>query len=151
VSGVAGADRLRKDAVVFRDLLVKKINDQVEESVDSPVAKFRGAVDASIGAKFPTGYSGTFDSAWNILVTKARGAGLRIRLRGTAHGRSKIRDSAALNRGVLRHKTWGRLPWHSQAIPPRFWDEPADELVDEVRNSLEEAVAKAAKEIEASL
>lgn len=153
MSGITGVDRLYKIADVLPETVDRVLSDELQRAFDEPLAAFRSDVDEAIGAKFPTGYINTFDSAWNILVkTDASGGGIRLKARGTAHGaRGKIRDAAALNRGVLRHKTWGRLPWHSQAIPPKFWDDPAERFVGRMRSKLGEVVDSAARRIESDL
>jgi hypothetical protein len=152
MSGITGVERLYRIANVLPEAVDKALSDELENAFTDPIAAFRSEVDEAIGARFPTGYSGTFDGSWNILVkVDAAGGSARARLRGTAHGRAKKRDSAALNRGLLRHKTWGRLPWFSQAIPPRFWDDPADRFIARMREKLAEVVEKAAKKIEAEL
>jgi hypothetical protein len=152
VSGITGVERLYKMADKLPEVVDKALSDELENAFSEPIASFRSEVDDAIGTRFPTGYSGTFEGSWNILAkVNAGGGSVSARLRGTAHGRAKKRDSAALNRGVLRHKTWGRLPWHTQAIPARFWDDPADRLIARMRSKLAEVVEKAAKKIEAQL
>jgi hypothetical protein len=152
MSGITGVERLYKMADKLPEVVDKALSEELEDAFTEPIAEFRSDVDDAIGTRFPTGYSGTFDASWNILAkVNAGGGSASARLRGTAHGRAKNRDSAALDRGVLRHKTWGREPWHTQAITPRFWSDPADRLVGRMRSKLAEVVEKVAKKIEAQL
>lgn len=152
MSGITGVERLYRIAGKLPEVVDKALSEELENAFTEPVTAFRSEVEDAIGTRFPSGYTEAFLGSWNILVKVDVGGGsAKARLRGTAHGRAKKRDSAALDRGVLRHKTWGREPWHSQAITPRFWSDPADRLVERMREKLAEVVEKAAKKIEAQL
>lgn len=152
MSGVTGIDRLYKAAGVFRENVDKELSNELEDAARKAVDPFSRSVFAQISADMPSGYAPTFAGSFRVIPRiTAEGGGVRIRLQGTAQGRAKKRDSAALNRGVLRHKTWGRPPWHSQAITPGFWDRPAQRLVEDMRGRLKEVVEKVAKKIEAQL
>jgi hypothetical protein len=152
MSGITGIDELRKAAGVLRGQVDKELSSELEDTARKALEPFRRTVLDQISADMPSGYAPTFAGSFRIVpnITAAMG-GVRIRLRGTAQGRAKKRDSAALNRGVLRHKTYGRLPWHSQGIPPGFWDRPAQKLIEDMRGRLNEAVKKVARKIEAQL
>jgi hypothetical protein len=152
VSGVTGIERLRKDVAILRDGLGREVGKELQGSIDQPIKRFRDAVDSAIARDFPRRYAAVFGGAFRIRASSTSGsAALRVKLRGTARGKSHIRDSAALNRGVLRHKTWGRPPWHSQSVRPGFWDDPAKQLAVDVRTEVEKAVERAAKAIEGQL
>jgi hypothetical protein len=151
MSGVTGADRLLRDAKVLREI-TKQLTKELKGAADRPLGNFRRAVDARIQADFPKRYAGVFGGSWKIKATTSSGASLlRVKLVGTAQGRASIRDSAALNKGLLRHKTFGHLPWSSQGVTPGFWDEPAKELSAGMHDAAEVAAEKAAKAIEAQL
>lgn len=96
-----------------------------------------------------------------------RGGGLSARVRNSsavavgslrggarAGGRVEIRlrskegyDLPAMNRGSLRHPTFGRRPWVLQSVQRDKFIEPFNESADEVRNELATAIAKALDEI----
>jgi hypothetical protein len=120
MSGITGIDRVYRAASVFRTGEVDKVlSDELESAARKAVEPFNRAVYDQIAADMPSGYAPTFAGSFRIIPRISAGnGGVRIRLQGTAQGRAKKRDSAALNRGVLRHKTYGRLPWHSQGIAP---------------------------------
>jgi hypothetical protein len=153
VSGITGIDRVYRAASVLRSGEVDKaLSDELEKAARKALEPFNRAVFDQIGADMPSGYAPTFAGSFRVIPRiTASGGGVRIRLQGTARGRAKKRDAAALNRGVLRHKTWGQLPWHSQGITPGFWDRPAQKLVADLRDQLKEVVEKVAKKIEAQL
>jgi hypothetical protein len=150
---VTGVDRLYKVAAKLPPTLDYHLRNEVRDIVKEPVANLRRDTRANIAAFMPSGYSPTFSGAFKVQVqVSSVGGDLgSVHLRGTARGRAKKRDSAALNRGVLRHKTWGRLPWHTQGITPGFWDLAADKFIERLKQKLKEAVEKAAKKTEADL
>lgn len=152
MSGISGIDRLRKDAEVFRRGLGEALGRELQGSVDQPIRAFNRNVRAAAQADFPKRYAGVYTGSFRLKVAATAGsAGIRVKLVGTAKGKARIRDSAALNRGVLRHKRWGKLPWFSQSVTPGFWDDPAKVLAADVRKAVEAAVEKAAAAVEAQL
>lgn len=155
MSGITGIDRLYKAAGILRSGEVDKaLSDELESTARKALEPFNRAVFDQIQQDFPHrgGYADLFAGSFRVIPRINAGGGrVRIRLQGTARGRAKKRDAAALNRGVLRHKTWGHLPWHHQSIPPGFWDRPAQKLVNDLRGKLAEVVERVAKKIEAEL
>lgn len=55
------------------------------------------------------------------IVTKRRavGAGAGVRLIGTSGY-----DIGSIDRGRVRHLSWGHQPWSNQTVPKGFWTEP---------------------------
>lgn len=161
MSGITGIDRLYKAAGVLRERVDEELSKELEDTARKAIDPFNRAVFDRIETDLPKsgGYADLFAASFRVIPRiTAQGGGLRIRLQGTAHGRAKKRDAAALNRGVLRHKTYGRATtesgkslWFSQAIRPGFWDEPAKKLVTDLRGKLAEVVEKVARKIEAQL
>jgi len=152
VSGITGIAKLRKDAEVFRRGLGEALGRELQGSVDQPIRAFERNVRSAAQADFPKRYAGVYTGSFRLKVNATAGsAGIRVKLVGTAKGKAQIRDSAALNRGLLRHKRWGKLPWYTQAVRPGFWDDPAKILASDVRKAVETAVEKTAAAVEAQL
>jgi hypothetical protein len=152
VSGISGIDRLYTIAAKLPRTVDLELHKAMQNAIKEPVADMRSAARANIAADLPSGYAPVFAGAFRIVTSVGGGTGLAsIRLRGTARGRSKKRDSAALNAGVLRHKTWGRPPWHSQSVAPGFWDRAADRYAQKLTENVREAVEQAAARIKAAL
>lgn len=152
MSGVSGAGRIRKDVASFRKALGDEVGRELARAVNEPIRKLRRATDLRIEEGFPKRYAAVFGPAFRIKVSATSGsASLRVKLVGTAKGKARIRDSDALNRGILRHKTYGHLPWRTQSVRPGFWDAPAAAAAGDVREAAEAAVEKAAKTIEGGL
>lgn len=152
MSGITGIDRLYRAAGVLRDQVDKDLSEELESAARKAIEPFSRTVFDRINADLPSGYAPVFAASFRVIprVTGTDG-GVRIRLQGTARGRAQKRDAAALNRGVLRHKTYGRLPWFTQAIRPGFWDEPAKALVADLRSRLRDVIERVAKKIETRL
>jgi hypothetical protein len=154
VSGINGIDEVYRIAAKLPPTLDYELHKEIRQAITEPVADMRREARTNIAAFMPSGYSPIFGGAFRI-QSSVGGGGLggiaSIRLRGTAQGRSRKRDSAALNRGVLRHKTWGRLPWHTQGITPGFWDRAAEKYVEKLHEAVQAALERAAKKTEASL
>jgi len=79
------------------------------------------------------------------IVTRRRMSGkyAGIRIVGTSGY-----DIGSINRGRVRHLTFGHLPWSNQAVKPGFWTEPLVALRPEIRRELDEAVTRIGKQIE---
>lgn len=54
----------------------------------------------------------------------------------TITGQSSGHDIRAMNRGRLRHPTWGRAPWVDQRITRGFWEKPLEDESPEVRREV---------------
>lgn len=152
MSGIVGVDRLLDASRRLPPAVELALRQELRDALNQPVAQFRRNVKATALEAFPSGYGPTYAGSFRLKQDLSVGAGLvAVKLRGTARGKASIRDSAALNRGVLRHKTFGRLPWHSQAVAPGFWDRPAERLIADLRAEVRRALAKVAAKVEADL
>lgn len=88
----------------------------------------------------------------NTWVAKARittsvrrsmsNAGVKIK------GAKKGHDLQSIDRGRVRHKSWGHAPWSSQSVKPGFFTEgPSDEAMDALEQAVGEAADAAARKI----
>lgn len=79
------------------------------------------------------------------IVTKRRMSGKNagVRIVGTSGY-----DIGSINRGRVRHLTFGHLPWHNQAVKPGFWTDPLKKGAPAVRREIDQAVKDIAKQIE---
>lgn len=57
-------------------------------------------------------------------------------------------DIGSINRGRVRHLTFGHLPWNDQAVKPGFWTEPLQAGAPVVRREIKQAMDGIAKRIE---
>lgn len=70
-----------------------------------------------------------------------RGAGIRI------VGTDRY-DLSSINRGRVRHLTFGHKPWFSQAVTPKTFDEPLEAGAPAARAQLEKVMDDIAHELE---
>lgn len=56
-------------------------------------------------------------------------------------------DIGSINRGRVRHLTYGHLPWSDQAVQPGFWTEPLVAGAPAVRRELGRVMDDVAKKI----
>ena len=57
-------------------------------------------------------------------------------------------DLPAVNRGRLRHPTYGHSPWVTQMVPPGFWDRGVARSAAEVDKRMQEALDRMRRRIE---
>ena len=83
--------------------------------------------------------------AGSKIVTRRRVSGkyAGIRIVGTSGY-----DIGSINRGRVRHLTFGHLPWSDQAVKPGFWTEPLVALQPQIRRELGEAMNRIKRQIE---
>lgn len=78
------------------------------------------------------------------IATKRRitGGGAGVRLIGTSGY-----DIGSINRGRVRHKTFGHKPWVNQAVTKGFWTDPLVAAAPRVRDEIQDVMDKIADEI----
>lgn len=54
------------------------------------------------------------------------GRNIGVAIIGSQSKKGKKVDLEGINSGTVRHKTFGRKPWHSQSVPPGFFDKPIE-------------------------
>jgi hypothetical protein len=92
----------------------------------------RGGLDERVAAsKFST-------------LVRARGKGAGVRVKGASD-----MDIGAMNRGRLRHPTFGHRPWKTQTIRPGWFDDSLTIEADKARREIEDALDRIAAELEA--
>jgi hypothetical protein len=71
------------------------------------------------------------------IVTRRRMSGKNagVRIVGTSGY-----DIGSINRGRVRHLTYGHLPWSDQAVKPGFWTEPLVAGAPEARREIQQVM-----------
>jgi len=140
MSRVRGQLELRRVARLLRDA-PPQLKREMARNIRKPIKPFEGKVRAEVPGSVPARYAGVLAPA-----TKARllgglsGSGLGYTLEVYAKGVSEDRDVKAVNAGILRHKTWGREPWHAQRVRGGFVDRAVDDMGRQVARQVEQAV-----------
>lgn len=75
--------------------------------------------------------------------TATRGKNVGVAIVGTSGY-----DIGSINRGRVRHLTFGHLPWSNQSVRPGFWSEPLKAGGPTVRKEIVSVMRGVAKEIE---
>lgn len=145
---VHGADKLRRVADDLRQAGRKDLKWELTAGITAAVKPFGAAIHAQTRV-LPSGYRATLNAA---LVVSPRiltgGEDAKVRVVVSAKGRRQGRDVASLNRGWLRHPTFGGDPWVSQAVTPGLVDTPRNALESKVVEECEAAVGRVADKLE---
>lgn len=75
-------------------------------------------------------------------IRRYTGDGAGVRIRGTSGY-----DISSINRGRVRHLSFGHKPWVNQRVRPRFWDDPLEHGAPEVRKELLKVMRDVANKI----
>jgi hypothetical protein len=113
-----------------------------------PVPAVRAAIKAEAIASLPSG-GGLGDWVAAIKITSSttvNGRTVRVRLRGGRRSNGGKTDVRAIDRGRVRHPSWGRRgrgDWHTLIVNPEFFTRPArdaDEWPAAIRAGMVDAV-----------
>lgn len=75
---------------------------------------------------------------------------VRMRVRAGRNSAGSRSDVKAIDRGRVRAPSWGRKgegDWHTQAVPPSFFTDPAQDGADDVFEAIDGAVDLALDEL----
>ncbi|MGN9802068.1 hypothetical protein [Micromonospora sp. L32] len=112
-------------------------------------APLKPAVLAEVPRTMPSGYAPVLSRSLQFRTTvRAFKHVARATWRVYGDGRRERRDVPALNRGVLKHPTFGRRnQWVAQSVRRGFVDRPADRLAPAVRREMNVVIDKVAEKI----
>jgi hypothetical protein len=125
----------------------KEVIKELRVGIRQPVPTVRKAIKANAIATLPAG-GGLNRWVASTRVTaqiKITSYSARVRLRGGRNSARKRSDIDAIDRGRVRHPSWGRRgpgQWHSQAVSARFFTEPAASA-PQWMPAIDDAVARA--------
>jgi hypothetical protein len=138
------------NADVARDLrrFPAEVTKALRKELREPVPAVRKNIKARALATLPSGGGlNVWVSKTRITATvKIRGRGAAIRLKGGRNSLGSRSDIRAIDRGRVRHPSWGRRgrgQWHTQTVASAFFTEPVTEARDEWRKAAETAVERA--------
>lgn len=146
---VGGAERLRKAVADLR-----ATPDAIEAAVIGELqgipAGLRPKVQVEMARVLPARYAPVLASALRIAATVGRGGWIRVKVRGQARGRRKLRDLGALDvRGALRHPVYGQgTVWSTTQVRPGLWSRPVDAHTPTIINEVGAAVDRVAGQLE---
>jgi hypothetical protein len=142
---VRGERQLTQLARRLREHGDKNLRSELYRAINRGTKPLKLAVRKSAVGRLPRRGGLNKRVASSKIVTKRRmtGRNAGVRIVGTSGY-----DIGSINRGRVRHLTWGHLPWHDQAVKPGFWSEPLRAGAPAVRREIRVAMDGIAKKIE---
>ncbi len=139
-------DQFVRELATFRDR--KVMLKALRSAIRKPLPKVRSAIRANAVAALPhRGGLGAWAAAARInLKQKFNSRTAQVTVVGGRNSRGGESDLRALDRGRVRHPTWGhrgRTSWHTQRVPPGFFTDPvlrADEWRQAISDGVDEAL-----------
>jgi hypothetical protein len=129
-----GTKKARLEMLAAIRAEVKPIIEDQKQAARATLPKRGGLNEVVAGAKFGS----------RTRISKATGVvGVKIVAKG-----KPTRDIEAIDRGRVRHKTFGHKPWKDQRVEPGFFTKPAEKAAPRVTAGLVVAMEKVVHDIE---
>lgn len=148
---IEGADQLRALARALKDAGDTQLRKELMKAAQRSTRPVKAEVSASARRTLPSRGGLNVWVASTKVQTKTRTGGRNVGV--TITGRPGRRmtptsDVRAINRGRLRHPTYGHGPWVTQPVRPGFWDEVMEgPLADRARREFTDAMDRIARQI----
>ncbi len=148
---IRGADDIARVAAECRRLgNGREIPNQMAREIRSAVPPIRAGVRANAATYLPKrGGFASIATRTNVRASVRRGARTAgVRIIATRKGRLRKADTAAVNRGVLRHPLWGnRERWYTTKVKAGFVTDAVAAGADEFRDACVRSVDKAVRAV----
>lgn len=150
---VVGADRM---SALGRELKAadngRELRKELFAAMNRTTKPLRAEIKASALRELPGGLGPWAVKGMSVTAktrVTGRQVGVRISIkRRNPNNKSGLADINAMNRGRIRHLTWGRGPWHIQQVRPGFVTKVMDGLMAErARRELLKAIDQIAARI----
>ncbi len=171
---VLGGLALRRLNVQLKAAGRTDLMDELRAGVNKAVQPVRKDIVDDVPQYMPSGYAPVLSKSLRFRTTQRRGASsFTVSMSTVGEGSRTRRDIRSLDKGILRHPTFGRhhyrkwryvgnekvripgrgqpidAPWVSQRIKPRFWTDPAERGKDAAIKRAAEAMRAVAGRITA--
>lgn len=149
VTGRAELRRIQADVAKVPASLKARVVDGIRGAL----TPLKVEIPKAAGVRMPHrgGYASVLSRATKVTVRVLSKDTVTGTASVTAPGKSKQRDIESINKGILRHPTFGRRgkgDWHAQRVRPKFIDDPFDDAVDRAAKAMEEAINDTADDLE---
>jgi len=151
---VEGGEKFARLAQHIRILESKEFKKDLYSGINRAIKPVRADVKAHIPDYMPSGYAPTLVKAFRLSSTKRAGRDPGIRLTGSAKGKKEKRRVGPLDRGTLRHPTFGRKEtksgkslWRDQTVKHGFFTTQIEKNAPTVRKNLVKVLDDVAAEI----
>lgn len=122
----------------------RELRSELYRGINRATKGLKGDVRESARRRLPRSGGLGRRIAKSKIVTRRRMSGYKAGVQIVA---TSGYDIGAINRGRVRHLTFGHLPWSNQAVKPGFWTEPLIAGAPEVRRELDQVVDNIAEKL----
>lgn len=139
---------IKRLAAVIESVAPEEFNREVRKAFLRTAPRVKADLARTADAYMPDRYAGEIRKSLRIRTRK--GPGKRVGVTVTASAKSRhggSRHLGELNRGKLRHPTYGHTPWVDQRIKPGWSDDTFDREGDTVRQDVLTALDVAIRRI----
>jgi len=148
MSGVDGHEELARLGQRLRQAGDKTLMRELRTGMAKGMAPLTALIRAAAPSYMPAGYESTFAASLRSRTSvRTTGRSAAVDLRLWADGRTKRRRVRQMNKGSLRHKTYGKPPWRRQYIVAGFFSDPVDVQRDVVRDQAQQALHRVGQKI----
>lgn len=144
---VTGAQDVEAFSRRMKEAGNKGLRRELSKALGHEMKPITANVVRSLDEYLPDAYAGTLSGSLKLRAATTAGKNPGVKIVARAKGRKSVRRVGALERGSLRHLTWGRRPWHAQSVKPGFFTEPIQDRADELRRALLAAMDRIARKI----
>lgn len=149
LTGQAELRRIQADVARVPPQLKTRVVDGIRDALNP----LKVEIPKAAGVRMPHrgGYAAVLSKAVKVVIRVLSKGNVTATASVSAAGRRKLRDVEAINRGNLRHPTFGRRgkdDWYDQAVRPKFIDDPFDDAVDRAAKAMEKAINNEADDLE---
>lgn len=142
---VRGAEQLADLSRRLKAAGDKDLQRELSKGIAKALQPLRRELPRSARAKLPRRGGLADDVAASKLRTTRRTTGRAVGLRLTATNPDNIRR---IDKGEVRHKTYGHLPWVRQRVTPGWFTDPAEAAGPAARREVEAAMTDVIRKIE---
>jgi hypothetical protein len=119
---------------------------ELKDGINEAVADVPREIIDRLPEYLPNRYAAVLSRDISIRITnRSRSGGQTVRIYAPERGSRTVerRRLLRLNRGTLAHPLFGnRRHWYDQAVKPFFFDEPIEERAPQIRQDIEDALAR---------
>lgn len=142
---ITGTDDLARVARALKDAGDKDLRRELLRGINRALKPAKQAVKDAARSQLPQRGGLAAEVAASRISSSTRTSGRSPGVRVT--GKKSGRDLRSIDRGRLRHPTFGRAPWVNQAVKPGFFSETLTEQAPRVRREVVDVLEDVAQKI----
>lgn len=142
---IRGAEQLADLSRRLKQAGEKDLQRELSKGIAQALEPLRTQLPRSAMAKLPRRGGLAKRVADSKIRTTRRNTGRSVGLRLRADNSDNIRR---IDRGEVRHPTYGHLPWQRQRVTPGWFTDPTEALAPQARAQVEAAMTEVVRKIE---